>query len=75
MKPEKVITGHLESGWELNAQADLAHNRKYLDLFAEKITNAESKPGVDELFQIFKDAFPQAGALVSIRSGGANARC
>ncbi|KAK6439442.1 hypothetical protein LTR95_004349 [Oleoguttula sp. CCFEE 5521] len=60
LKPEKVIAGHLENGWELDAKADLAHNRKYLDLFAEKITYAKKKPQVDELFQTFKDAFPDA---------------
>ncbi|KAK6441808.1 hypothetical protein LTR95_001947 [Oleoguttula sp. CCFEE 5521] len=60
LKPEKVIAGHLESGWELDAKADLAHNRRYLDLFAEKITYAKKKPQVDELFQTFKAAFPDA---------------
>jgi hypothetical protein len=30
LHPAKVIPGHIESGWELDAQADLAHNRKYL---------------------------------------------
>ena len=73
LKPVKVVTGHIEAGWELDAQADLAHNRKYLDLFAEKITNAKSKPGVDELYQVFKDAFPQAGASSTTWSSGTDA--
>ncbi|KAK5113023.1 hypothetical protein LTR85_011045 [Meristemomyces frigidus] len=61
LRPVKVIPGHIEAGWEPDAQADLAHNRKYLDLFAEKITNARSKPSVDELYQTFKkEAFKQA---------------
>ena len=50
--PLKIIAGHLEDGWELDAKADLAHNRRYLDLFAEKITHAKKKkPLADELFQ------------------------
>lgn len=44
----------------MDAAADLAHNRKYLDLFAETITFAKQKPAVEELFQTFKNAFPQA---------------
>lgn len=59
LQPSKIIPGHLESGWEPDAKADLEHNRKYLDLFSEKITYAKKKPGVDELFQTFKEAFPQ----------------
>jgi len=61
LQPAKVVPGHLESGWDLDAKADLAHNRRYLDLFARKITNAPKKPSVNDLFQTFKDAFPQAG--------------
>lgn len=60
LHPEKIIPGHLESGWEPDASADLTHSRKYLDFFAEKITYAKKKPSVDELFQSFKAAFPQA---------------
>jgi len=60
LKPEKVITGHLEAGWTLDAKADLAHNRKYLELFTEKISTAARKPTVDEIYSTFKDAFPQA---------------
>lgn len=59
MNPSKVIPGHIESGWELDAKADLAHNRKYLELFASKVTHAKQKPSVDELFETFKNAFPQ----------------
>ena len=59
LNPSKVIPGHIESGWELDAKADLSHNRKYLDLFASKVTYAKKKPSVDELYEIFKSAFPQ----------------
>ncbi|KAK1076834.1 hypothetical protein LTR48_008967, partial [Friedmanniomyces endolithicus] len=60
LRPEKVIPGHIEQGWELDAKADLAHARKYLQFFAEKVTYAKKKPGVDELYKTFKDAFPEA---------------
>lgn len=60
LHPTKIIPGHIEPGWELDAKADLEHNRKYLDLFEEKITNASKKPSVQELFETFKNAFPQA---------------
>ena len=59
LQPTKIITGHIESGWEMNAKEDLAYMRKYLDLFSAKITNAPKKPTVDELFETFKNAFPQ----------------
>lgn len=49
----------MEQGWTLDAKADLEHNRKYLELFGEKVTHAEAKPQVDELFETFKQAFPQ----------------
>lgn len=61
LRPDTIIPGHMEQGWQPDAKADLAHNRKYLDLFAQKITNASKKPSVNELYQTFKDAFPQAG--------------
>ncbi|KAH7419410.1 beta-lactamase-like protein [Cadophora sp. MPI-SDFR-AT-0126] len=60
LSPTKIIVGHLESGWELDAAADLAHNKKYLSLFQEKIQNAKKKPPVKEIYDTFKDAFPQA---------------
>lgn len=60
LKPTKIIPGHLEQGWELDGQADLDHTRKYLQLFSEKITNAPKKPQVDDLYETFKNAFPQA---------------
>lgn len=63
LSPTKVITGHLEQGWELDAKADLAHNKKYLDLFAEKIMRAQKKPGVDDIYKTFKDAFPLVSLL------------
>lgn len=43
----------------MDAKADLAHNKDYLNLFAEKILHAKKKPEVDEIFQTFKNAFPQ----------------
>ncbi|OJD36604.1 metallo-beta-lactamase domain protein [Diplodia corticola] len=60
LRPSKIIPGHIERGWELNAQEDLAHNRKYLQLFNEKIQQAPQKPTVDEIYTTFKDAFPAA---------------
>ncbi|PYH42085.1 MBL fold metallo-hydrolase, partial [Aspergillus saccharolyticus JOP 1030-1] len=61
LRPEKLIPGHLEAGWELNCQEDLAHTRRYLDVFAEKVTYAtvEEKPGVQELYDYFAAEFPQ----------------
>ncbi|KAF7177636.1 hypothetical protein CNMCM7691_005997 [Aspergillus felis] len=59
LKPVKVIPGHLEPGWELDAEADIAHTQKYLDLFAEKVTYAPTKPQVQDLYDFFKNAFPQ----------------
>ncbi|RLL95292.1 hypothetical protein CFD26_103238 [Aspergillus turcosus] len=59
LEPVKVIPGHLEPGWELDAKADIAHTQKYLDLFAEKVTYAPTKPQVQDLYDSFKDAFPQ----------------
>lgn len=37
----------------------MAHNRKYLDLFATKITYAERKHPIDDLYKGFRDAFPE----------------
>ncbi|EAW12430.1 MBL fold metallo-hydrolase [Aspergillus clavatus NRRL 1] len=59
LDPVKVIPGHLEPDWELDAKADIAHTQKYLDLFAEKVTYAETKPTVQDLFDTFKNAFPE----------------
>lgn len=59
LNPAQIIPGHLEDGWKLDAKADLEHNRKYLELFGQKVTYAKSKPQVDELFETFKQAFPQ----------------
>ncbi|KAK6380786.1 uncharacterized protein PV06_09930 [Exophiala oligosperma] len=60
LQPVKIIPGHLEAGWELNAKEDMAHMRKYLNLFSEKITHAPRKPQVKDLYTTFKEAFPQA---------------
>lgn len=67
---QRIIPGHLESaaGLELDANADLEHNRKYLDLFATKITYAEKKPKPDEIQEAFKQAFSQCS--VSRASSG-----
>ena len=59
LNPTQIIPGHLEQGWKLDAKEDLEHNRRYLDLFGEKVTHATTKPQVDELFETFKQAFPQ----------------
>jgi hypothetical protein len=59
LEPTKLIPGHMESGWELNAKEDLAHTKKYLDLFSKKITYAPKKASVQELFDFFKNEFPQ----------------
>lgn len=60
LAPTKIIVGHLEAGWELNAKEDLDHNKKYLALFQEKITDAAKKPAVQDLYDTFKNAFPRA---------------
>lgn len=58
---EKIIPGHLEPGWQMDAAKDLAHTRQYLELFREKILDkAPQKPAVDEIYETFKDAFPEA---------------
>ena len=57
LNPLKIIPGHIEEGWELDAKADLAHNRKYLDLFAEKVIRAEQKPKVDDYSRHSKTHF------------------
>ncbi|CEL09221.1 hypothetical protein ASPCAL12360 [Aspergillus calidoustus] len=59
LEPAKLIPGHMESGWELNAKEDLAHTKRYLDLFSKKITYAPKKASVQELFDFFKNEFPQ----------------
>jgi glyoxylase-like metal-dependent hydrolase (beta-lactamase superfamily II) len=59
LQPTKIIAGHIEEGWELDAKEDMAYMRKYLDLFSEKITNAPKKASVEELYETFKNAFPQ----------------
>jgi hypothetical protein len=56
----KIIPGHLESGWEMDGQADLAHTRKCLQLFDDLIQNTSQKHKVDDLYQKFKEAFPKA---------------
>ncbi|GAA6001937.1 MBL fold metallo-hydrolase [Rhodotorula paludigena] len=64
LEVERIIPGHLESasGLELDAEADMAHNRKYLDMFATKITYAEKKSTIPDLRQAFAEAFPQCKA-------------
>ncbi|OAP56327.1 hypothetical protein AYL99_09506 [Fonsecaea erecta] len=60
LQPVQIIPGHLEAGWVPDATQDMAHMRKYLQLFSEKITYADKKPQVKDLFEVFKAAFPQA---------------
>jgi hypothetical protein len=60
LSPKKIIPGHLEAGWTLDAAADLAHNRAYLALFEGKISKAPKKPAVNEIYRTFKEAFPKA---------------
>ncbi|PWY80658.1 Metallo-hydrolase/oxidoreductase [Aspergillus heteromorphus CBS 117.55] len=45
LNPVHIIPGHMEAGWELDAEADLAHTRRYLDLFAEKVFPGASGNG------------------------------
>lgn len=63
LNPKLLIPGHIEKGWTPDVKEDLSHMNKYLDLFESKIipsqTGKAPKPGVDDLFQTFKDAFPQ----------------
>ncbi|KAJ9658604.1 hypothetical protein H2198_003622 [Neophaeococcomyces mojaviensis] len=63
LNPQNIIPGHIEQGWTPNAKEDMAHMHKYLDLFESKITRPSQeggkKPGVDDLFKTFKEAFPQ----------------
>lgn len=49
----------MEAGWELDSLGDISHTRKYLDLFGNKVTYAPRKPQVQELYDYFRDAFPQ----------------
>lgn len=59
LNPERVITGHIEEGWDFDAREDLAHMHRYLDLFEQKITRATKKPTPEELIETFKNAFPE----------------
>jgi hypothetical protein len=60
LAPTKIIVGHLETGWELDAKADLEHNKKYLALFKQKIIDAQTPSTVKEIYDTFKNAFPKA---------------
>ncbi|OMP86564.1 hypothetical protein BK809_0003734 [Diplodia seriata] len=60
LRPTKLIPGHIERGWEPDAQKDLAHTRAYLRLFDDKIQRAPRKPSVDDIYATFRDAFPAA---------------
>lgn len=60
LEPTKIIVGHLEEGWELDAKADLEHNKKYLALFQRTITDAKNRPSVEGIYSTFKDEFPAA---------------
>lgn len=60
LQPETIIPGHTEEGWTLDAKADMAYCRKYLNLFGEKITHAKTQPKVQEIYDSFKESFPDA---------------
>ncbi|KAI8936117.1 hypothetical protein NX059_007616 [Plenodomus lindquistii] len=60
LSPTKVITGHLEKGWELDSSADIAHTRKYLALFRQAVTENPKKLSMAELQSTFTKAFPVA---------------
>ncbi|KAL6814268.1 putative metallo-beta-lactamase domain protein [Trichoderma sp. SZMC 28015] len=60
LKPTKIIVGHLQDGWSLDTAADLEHNRKYLALFEDEISQAATKPTVEHIYSTFANAFPQA---------------
>lgn len=59
LRPSKVIPGHMEPGWHLDAEKDLAHTKRYLSVFAEKVTYAPAKPSVQELYGFFQKEFEQ----------------
>ncbi|KAL4949230.1 hypothetical protein BDW69DRAFT_188512 [Aspergillus filifer] len=59
LQPRKLIPGHMESGWELKADEDLAHTQRYLDRSRDKIAYAPKQATVQELFDYFKNEFPQ----------------
>jgi len=59
LKPETIIPGHSAEDSTLDAKADMEYCRKYLKLFSDKITHAEKQPEVKEIYDTFKDAFPQ----------------
>ncbi|KAK4046660.1 hypothetical protein OIV83_005943, partial [Microbotryomycetes sp. JL201] len=59
---EQIIPGHLESGWTLDREADMAHNRKYLDMFATKITYADKKSTAKDIYATFEKGFPDCKA-------------
>jgi hypothetical protein len=62
LQPTKVIPGHIERGWALDAKADMDHNRKYLGLLKEKVFQAKQQPPLVELRETFEAAFPEADA-------------
>lgn len=59
LRPTKVIPGHMEPGWDLDAEADLAHTKRYLSVFGEKVTYAPARPTVQELYDFFQKEFEQ----------------
>jgi hypothetical protein len=56
-------------------KADLEYMHKYLDLFASQITNAPKKPTVADLFQTFKNAFPQCEKNLDFFLGHLSNQC
>ncbi|KAL1998758.1 hypothetical protein VTN02DRAFT_5625 [Thermoascus thermophilus] len=69
LRPTKIIPGHLEAGWALDAAADLAHTRRYLDLFGAKVTYARETPQMADLYRAFEEGFPQARTNVEFFLG------
>lgn len=68
-KPTKVIAGHIESSWELNAKEYMAYMWKYLNLFSLKVTNAGAKPKLDGLYETFQKAFPNVRRIWTSSEG------
>ncbi|GAA6041736.1 hypothetical protein JCM8097_008305 [Rhodosporidiobolus ruineniae] len=59
-----LIPGHLSSTAGLGPEKDkdIEYNREYLELFAQKVTYAAKKPGMEELYSTFESAFPSCTA-------------
>lgn len=62
LDPVTIVAGHVDKGMQFDAQRDMEHMYRYLDLFEDKIIlpAEEGKPplSAQELFSTFKEAFP-----------------